>query len=162
MIPAQLARAQAGSVLRNLLLAVSQDAQKWLALQEVVHSFFGYELGSPSGAAEILARYRHSAQSPFYDLSSAASGFLQVLLVYAALLHKEASLVLIDEPDAHLHILLQDRMYRKLCEYTRQNRSQLIIATHSERLINAADQDNLRLLADELKKVNNKKLKDSL
>ena len=53
-------------------------------------------------------------------------------------------------------------MYRKLCEYTRQNRSQLIIATHSERLINAADQDNLRLLAGELKKVNKRKLKDTL
>lgn len=162
VIPAQLARAQAGSVLRNLLLAISQETQKWQALQEVVHSFFDYELGHPSGAAEILARYRHSAQSPFYDLSSAASGFLQVLLVYAAVLYKEASIVLIDEPDAHLHILLQDKMYRKLCEYTRQNRSQLIIATHSERLINAAGQDNLRLLANELKKVNNKKLKDSL
>ena len=162
VIPAQLARAQAGSVLRNLLLAISQETQKWQALQEVVRSFFDYELGSPSGAAEILARYRHSAESPFYDLSSAASGFLQVLLVYAAILYKEASIVLIDEPDAHLHILLQDKMYRKLCEYTRQNRSQLIIATHSERLINAADQDNLRLLANELKKVNNKKLKDTL
>ena len=162
VIPAQLARAQAGSVLRNLLLAISQDPQKWQALQEVVRSFFDYELGSPSGAAEILARYRHSAESPFYDLSSAASGFLQVLLVYAAILYKEASIVLIDEPDAHLHILLQDKMYCKLCEYTRQNRSQLIIATHSERLINAADQDNLRLLANELKKVKNKKLKDTL
>lgn len=162
VIPAQLARAQAGSVLRNLLLAISQDTQKWKTLKKVVHSFFGYELGHPSGAAEILARYRHSAQSPFYDLSSAASGFLQVLLVYAALLHKESSIVLIDEPDAHLHILLQDRMYHKLREYIRQNKSQLIIATHSERLINAAAQDNLRLLTNELKKVNNKKMKDTL
>jgi len=163
VIPAQFARAQAGSVLRNLLLAVSQDAHKWQQLQEVVHSFFGYELDYPSGAAEILARYRHSAQSPSYDLSSAASGFLQVLLVHAALLYKEASIVLIDEPDAHLHILLQDRMYRSLHEYTRQNRSQLIIATHSERLINAADGENLRLLAGELRKGNDKKkLRDTL
>lgn len=167
VIPAQLARAQAGSVLRNLLLAISQDPQKWQALQEVVRSFFDYELGHPSGAAEILARYRHSAESPFYDLSSAASGFLQVLLVYAAILYKEASVVLIDEPDAHLHILLQDRMYRKLREYTRQNSSQLIIATHSERLINAADQDNLRLLDSsgklgEVKDKDKRKLKDAL
>lgn len=162
VISAQLARAQAGSVLRNLLFVISQDPRKWQALQEVVHSFFNYELGYPSGAAEILARYRHSAQSPFYDLSSAASGFLQVLLVYAAILYKEASIVLIDEPDAHLHILFQDKMYRKLCEYTRQNKSQLIIATHSERLINAADQDNLRLLAGELRKVTSKELKDTL
>ena len=158
VIPARLARAQAGSVLRNLLLAVSQDTPKWQTLQEVIHSFFGYELLAPSGGtAEIFASYRHSEQDTSYNLSNAASGFLQVLLVYAALLHKEASVVLIDEPDAHLHILLQDKMYRNLREHARQNRSQLIIATHSERLINAANEDNLRLLAGELRKVNNKK-----
>lgn len=163
VIPAQLARAQAGSVLRNLLLSVSQDAQKWQTLQEVVRSFFTYELDYPSGAAEILARYRHSEQSPSYDLSSAASGFLQVLLVHAALLYKEASVVLIDEPDAHLHILLQTKMYHNLREHARQNGSQLIIATHSERLIDAAEQDDLRLLAGELRKVNNqKRLPDTL
>ena len=157
VIPARLARAQAGSVLRNLLLAVSLDADKWQKLQQVVRSFFGYELLPPSGGAEIYVRYQHSAQGSWYDLSSAASGFLQVLLVYAALLYKEASVVLIDEPDAHLHILLQNKMYHNLREHARQNRSQLIIATHSERLIDAAEQDDLRLLANELRKVNNKK-----
>ncbi len=157
VIPARLARAQAGSVLRNLLLAVSRDAEKWQKLQEVIRSFFGYELDYPSGGAEILARYRHSEQSPSYDLSSAASGFLQVLLVHATLLHKEASVVLIDEPDAHLHILLQDKMYHNLREHARQNRYQLIIATHSERLIDAAEQGNLRLLAGELRKVSDKR-----
>ena len=163
VIPERLARAQAGSILRNLLLAISQDTQKWQTLQEVVHSFFRYELLFPSRAPGILASYRHSAQDTSYDLSSAASGFLQVLLVHAALLYKEASIVLIDEPDAHLHILLQDKMYRNLREHARQNRSQLIIATHSERLINAADEENLRLLAGKLRKVNHKrKLKDTL
>ena len=163
VIPERLARAQAGSILRNLLLAISQDTQKWQTLQEVVRSFFGYELSFPSKAPGIIASYRHSAQDISYDLSSAASGFLQVLLVHAALLHKEASVVLIDEPDAHLHILLQDKMYRNLCEHARQNRSQLIIATHSERLINAADHDNLRLLSGELRQVKDKRrLRDTL
>lgn len=164
VIPARLARAQAGSVLRNMLLAVSQDVEKWQTLQKIIHSFFGYELLAPSGGtAEIFASYRHSEQDTSYNLSSAASGFLQVLLVYTALLHKEASVVLIDEPDAHLHILLQDKMYYSLRQLARQNRSQLILATHSERLINAADQDNLRLLAGELRKVKDKrKLPDTL
>lgn len=136
VIPARLARAQAGSVLRNLLFVVSQDAQKWQKLQEVVKSFFGYELLIPSAGAEIYARYRHSEQGQTYDLSSAASGFLQVLLVYSALLARESSVLLIDEPDAHLHILLQDKIYRDLRDFARQSGSQLIIATHSERLIN--------------------------
>ena len=157
VIPARLARAQAGSVLRNLLLAVSLDADKWQKLQQVIRSFFGYELLPPSSGAEIYVRYQHSAQGSWYDLSSAASGFLQVLLVYAALLYKEASVVLIDEPDAHLHILLQEKMYRDLCEHARQSSSQLVIATHSERLIDAADKENLRLLAGELRKVNDKR-----
>ena len=148
VIPARLARLQAGSVLRNLLLAVSRDAQKWQKLQEVVGSFFGYELLPPSGGAEILARYRHSAQDTYYDLSSAASGFLQILVVYASLLHKDSSVLLIDEPDAHLHILLQDKIYRDLRDYARWSGSQLIIATHSERLINAVDLRHLCVLLD--------------
>ena len=39
-----------------------------------------------------------------------ASGFLQVLFVYAALLYKKSAIFLIDEPDTHLHILLRGKM----------------------------------------------------
>ena len=157
---AYFARAQAGRMLRNLLLAVSEDEQKWTKLQDVILNFFGYKLDLPSGGAQIYARYRHSVESPSYDLSSAASGFLQVLLIFATLLVKEkARVLLIDEPDAHLHLLLQDKMYRDLYDFSQKTRSQLIIATHSERLINAAadkDRNSLRLLAGNLKKVANK------
>ena len=154
---AYFARAQAGSILRNLLLAVSQDKQKWTKLQNVIQDFFGYKLDPPSGGAQIHARYRHSVEGQSYDLSSAASGFLQVLMIYAALLAKEESRVfLIDEPDAHLHLLLQDKIYRDLYDFSQKTRSQLIIATHSEQLINAVantDIKNLRLLANDLKEV---------
>ena len=165
--PAYFARAQAGSILRNLLLAVSQDRQKWTKLQNVIQDFFGYKLDPPSGGAQIHARYRHSVEGQSYDLSSAASGFLQVLMIYAALLAKEESRVfLMDEPDAHLHLLLQDKMYRDLYDFAQKTCSQLIIATHSERLINAAVDANvnsLRLLAGHLKIVPDKrKLADTL
>ena len=146
VIPARLARMQAGNVLRNLLFEISRDREKWSKLQDIVKSFFGYELEIPSSGPEILARYRHSAQDLYYDLSSAASGFLQVLMVYAVLLSREASIVLIDEPDAHLHLLLQDKMYRNLCEYARKNKSQLIVSTHSESLIKVVDPLHLCVL----------------
>ena len=158
VVPARLAQSRAGSVLRNLLLRVSQNERKWLKLEEVVKSFFGYELEMPSlGAKKILARYRHYPQDVYYDLSSAASGFLQVLMVYAALLEREALVVLVDEPDAHLHILLQGKMYRQLCEYARENKSQLIISTHSESLIRTVEprylcvlqSDDSKMIADD-------------
>lgn len=146
VIPARLARAQAGSVLRNLLLHVSRDEKKWSKLQEIVGSFFGYELRIPTAGAEIFAGYRHSETDNYYDLSSAASGFLQVVMVYAALLSREASVILIDEPDAHLHVLLQDKMYRDLCEYARESNSQLIISTRSKTLINAVNPRHLYVM----------------
>ncbi len=155
VVPARLAGGRGGSVLRNLLLAVSQDIKKWEKLQKVVRSFFGYELSIPSAGAEILARYRHSEEDQLYELNSAASGFLQVLMVYASLLHEDVSVVLIDEPDAHLHILLQQKIYQDLREYALQKGSQLIIATHSEQIINAADKESLCVLTSigELRKV---------
>lgn len=160
VLPARLAQAQAGSILRNLLLVVSRDDDKWNKLKDVIRSYFGYELDHPSGAPEIYARYRHSPDGPSYDISSAASGFLQVLMVYAALFATDASVLLIDEPDAHLHILLQDRLYRDLRNYTQENGTQLIIATHSVRLIDSvADSDlgALRILSGNLREVPNKK-----
>ena len=154
VIPARLARMQAGSVLRNLLLAISRDQKRWSKLQEIVGDFFGYELTSPSGGAEVFARYRHFSNDVSYDMSSGASGFLQVLMVYAALLSAEASVVLIDEPDAHLHVLLQDKMYRSLYEHARNNGSQLIVSTHSESLINVVDPRHLCVMrSDGLKAV---------
>lgn len=154
VIPARLARAQAGNVLRNLLLDVSRDEKKWSRLQEIVGSFFGYELRIPTAGAEIFAGYRHSEKDKYYDLSSAASGFLQVVMVYAVLLSREASVILIDEPDAHLHVLSQDKMYRDLCKYARESNSQLIVSTRSTTLINAVDPRRLCVMStDGLKAV---------
>lgn len=137
-------------ILRNLLFAISQDVLKWEKLQEVVRSFFGYELSPPSATAKILARYQHKKHDQLYDMSSAASGFLQVLMTYASLFYDKVSVLLIDEPDAHLHILLQQKIYRDLREYARQHGIQLIIATHSEEIIEkAAKEEALHILTGE-------------
>ncbi len=157
VIPTRLARRQGGSILRNMLFHISQDSDKWDKLRSIVRSFFGFELDAPSGAAEIYVRYRHSMSDTFYELNSAASGFLQILMVHATLLFNESSVVLIDEPDAHLHILLQNKIYQGIQKHVRQNNAQLIIATHSQRLINTVQKDDLRVLGHELYKITDKR-----
>ena len=153
LISQRLAQAQGGRVLRNLLLAVSQDDGKWSSLQEEIRTCFGYELLLPSAGAQVLVQYRHHETSQSYELNSAASGFLQVLMVYAALLHKKASVVLVDEPDAHLHTLLQRKMYDSLTGIASKAKSQLIISTHSEQLIRNADAGDLRVLTESLRSI---------
>ena len=153
LIAQRLAQAQGGTVLRNLLFTVSQDDEKWSSLEEEIRTCFGYQLLRPSAGAQVSVWYRHRAKGQSYELSSAASGFLQVLMVYAALLHKEVSVVLVDEPDAHLHILLQRKMYDSLTRIASKSKSQLIISTHSEQLIRIADAADLRVLTDGLSRI---------
>lgn len=154
MIPARLARGQGGTVLRNLLLAVSSDAKRWHELTTVVSDLFGYELTFPSAGAEtIIAGYREENTMLSFDYSSGAGGFLQVVMLYAAIFQRGGSVVLIDEPDAHLHVFLQERLYRDLTERARREGWQLIVATHSERLIRSASVATLRLLAGGLRSV---------
>ena len=140
-----LAGADAGKVLRNLLWRVQENGH-WEDLSATIGSFFGYELMPPSSGPFILAQYRHSPRGAAYDLSSAAGGFLQVLLIYAAILGRPSSVYLMDEPDAHLHISLQNRLFRDLLRRARRDRFQMIVATHSECLVReAARASDLRL-----------------
>ncbi len=138
VVATRLAQGKGRMVLRNMVLAASRDDAKWSTLQNTVRSFFGFELSIPSGVDPITARYRHSATDHWYDLLNGAAGFLQTVLVQSALLHSNATLFLIDEPDAHLHALLKAKMYRLIREHCEENDCQVLIATHSGRLIEEA------------------------
>ena len=153
LIAARLARGQAGTVLRNLLLAVHRYADKWAKLNETISDLFGYELMPPSQGYIVRAEYRERPTALSLDVASGASGFLQIVMIYAALLLLDSSVVLIDEPDAHLHVFLQERLYRDLKNRSLRSQSQLIVATHSERVIEEARDGDLRWLAGELQHV---------
>ncbi|HYK90807.1 MAG TPA: AAA family ATPase, partial [Acidobacteriota bacterium] len=73
---------------------------------------------------------------------------------------------LIDEPDAHLHVILQDTIYSELRSVAAAQNSQLIIATHSEVIINSVEPSELCMLFDKPKiltsAVERERLADSL
>ena len=68
----------------------------------------------------------------------AGRGFQQLLLVLAYLYSHPGSVLLIDEPDAHLEILRQKQVYVLLKEIASRNKSQVILATHSEVILQEA------------------------
>lgn len=152
-IRVRLGRGQGGTILRSLLSAISRDETKWESLQESLQILFdNAELSKPSGADPIQVQYRHSPKKPWYGLINASSGFLQTVLVQSALLYSDAQLFLIDEPDAHLHVLLKESMYRMIMDHCVKNDCRALIATHSSRLIDAAaktGEQNLSLVTSE-------------
>ena len=105
-----------GEVVRNLLSEAHGDESAWSALQASIKKLFDYELLPPdTSGAHIRVEYRTSAIGRPLDIASAGSGFQQVLMLLAFLNTRENAVLLLDEPDAHLHVILQDAIYITSC-----------------------------------------------
>lgn len=145
-----LGSAKPGDVLRNLLVEAHNRGEAWQALSESISRLFAYTLSPPdSSGPSIIAEYRRGADGTTLDIASAGSGFQQVLMLLTFLYARPASILLIDEPDAHLHVILQDAIYGELQRVAVLQKSQLIMATHSEVIINAVDPSELCVLLDQ-------------
>jgi predicted ATPase len=145
-----LFQAKPGDVLRNLLMQASESSQSWALLSKSIQELFGFELHPPDGrGAFILAEFTARTGGPRLDIASAGSGFQQVLMLLTFLYTRPGTLLLLDEPDAHLHVILQDAIYGELRRVAVLQHSQLLIATHSEVLINAVEPRELIVLVDQ-------------
>ena len=148
-----------GDVLRNLLVEASRDEVAWGALQASIEKLFGYKLRPPdTRGAHIIADYTmpaSSGASPILDIASAGSGFQQVLMLLAFLNTRPGAVLLLDEPDAHLHVILQDAIYHELRTVAARQRSQLIVATHSEVVINAVEPRELYVMLNQPRAIAN-------
>jgi ABC-type transport system involved in cytochrome c biogenesis ATPase subunit len=141
-----LGQGKPGDVIRNLL-AEAHQSSAWSALQDSIQRLFNYEILPPdSSGADIIAEYRFQTDGPRLDIANAGSGFQQVLMLLTFLHARPGSTLLLDEPDAHLHVILQDAIYGELRSVAAQTSSQLIISTHSEVIINSVEPRELCML----------------
>jgi hypothetical protein len=142
-----LGQSRPGEVLRNLLMEALRSESAWRQLTDSIRRLFGYELLPPNGEGpEIVAEYSHTPGGARYDIANSGSGFQQVLMLLTFLLARPASVLLVDEPDAHLHVILQDVIYDELRSLAARQDSQLVIATHSEVIIDSVDPRELCML----------------
>lgn len=71
-------------------------------------------------------------------LETAATGLLQVIQIFAYLILFEPKIMLIDEPDAHLHPDKQERLIEALETAAAETDAQIILTTHSPHITRAA------------------------
>ena len=134
-IDALLGQGQTAQVLRNLCLLVFREApDDWERIKELMNRLFSVELGNPAEnpRGSIDLHYRQPDTKEPFDLSLAGRGLQQMLLVFAYLYSHPRSVLLVDEPDAHLEILRQKQVYVLLREIAARNQSQVVLVTHSE------------------------------
>ncbi len=139
-----LGQGRTAEVLRNLCFQVFLDQPEgWgNVLVPRMQQLFGATILEPqynSERGEITLRYKDTRMPNLeLDLASSGRGFQQTLLLTAYLLLHPKSVIMLDEPDAHLEILRQRQIYQAITETAVQQSSQLLIATHSEVVLNEA------------------------
>lgn len=146
-----LGQGQTAQVLRNLCLIVFKDSpQDWKRIQDLMLRLFEVRLDEPKetvrGAIEL--QYRQDRVKEPLDIVMAGRGFQQMLLIFSYLYSHKGSVLLVDEPDAHLEILRQKQVYVLLRDIAHDNGSQVVIVTHSEVILEEALDNNLTLLVD--------------
>ncbi len=141
-----LGEGQTAQVLRNICYQIYTAGQgnKWDELCARIKGLFGVELIAPEHIrerGEITMEYKEPSGISF-DLSCSGRGLQQTLLLLAYLYVHPKTVLLLDEPDAHLEVLRQRQIYQLLTEVAAERGSQIIAASHSEVVLNeAAEKD---------------------
>ena len=142
-----LGEGQTAQVLRNLCYQIyekSDGTSDWMELTDRLKMLFGIELIPPQyikERGEIKMSYKEQSGKQF-DISSSGRGLQQTLLLLAHLYANPNTVLLLDEPDAHLEVLRQRQTYQLITDIAEKKGSQIISASHSEVVLNeAADRD---------------------
>jgi ABC-type hemin transport system ATPase subunit len=143
-----IGQGQTAQVLRNLCQRVAwpdgnlsaPPSAAWHAMCDQIERLFGARLHLPEYVAErseIVMSYAEQGDIRL-DLAAAGRGLQQTLLMLAHLYSNPRTVLLLDEPDAHLEVLRQRQIYQVIADLARQLDSQIIAASHSEVVLNEA------------------------
>ena len=152
----RIGEGRTAEVLRNLCYIVCQNKpEQWKELTSQIDRLFGVQLNQPrywEERGEITMKYqqkhsRKKGKALELDLSSSGRGLQQTLLILVYMYANPGAVVLLDEPDAHLEILRQRQIYTCIKELAEKSNSQIMIASHSEVLLNEAGTGQDQIIA---------------
>ncbi len=129
------------SVLRNILWQVKIKGN-WSKFQEKIKEWFGIEMIIPqfdeNNDTYINIYYNQNGFK--HEILSAGQGLIQACIILGVFYGFKPPIMLMDEPDNHLHSHIQ----AKLIEFCQsQTQTQFIIATHSPIAIDAVNNNHI-------------------
>ncbi|ACF44978.1 ATP-dependent nuclease [Pelodictyon phaeoclathratiforme] len=152
----QVGKGQPGSVLRNLLLRVCPPPEKgvngqtkkgcsrsaeWQELAAIVERWFSVKLLEPKydSQKDVYIKVDYRQNDKEFDIIAGGSGFHQTLTLLAFLHGYNPTTILLDEPDAHLHVNLQREILDFFKQKSSERNTQFLIATHAEEFARGVD-----------------------
>lgn len=132
------AMGDSNSVFRNILLQLSKQDEKWNRFRsQLARMFPGYDL---------TVTFNHDVDEKIictvvkdgnvYPIDTCGTGVLQAIQIFAYINLFSPKLLLLDEPDSHLHPNNQKQLARELIMEA-ENGLSVIVSTHSKHLVEA-------------------------
>ena len=135
------ARGHGNAVLRNVLWQLNHDATRWTRFCEQLASVFpGYSVDlqhEPQTDELVHAFVTFSGHR--LPLGLAGAGLLQVVQIMAYMNLYAPALLLLDEPDSHIHPDKQRLLLAVVQDWAADNGTRVLIATHSRHLLDTME-----------------------
>lgn len=136
------ARGDSNNYLRNILYSISKQADRWESFLSSVKAVYG--------ATEISVEFDENrseyisvnvkTQSIEVPLDTIGTGLLQVIQIFAYIEYFSPRIVLLDEPDAHIHPTKQKYLAAELAKKTSENPElKIVFSTHSRYILDALE-----------------------
>lgn len=139
------AKGDSNTVFRNVINLLSQDTEKWeLFLSDLKVIFPEIEFSisaNPNVDGSIDVRFQLSPTDPMLPIDLAGTGVLQAIQIAAYVNYFKPALLLLDEPDSHLHPNNQRALATLLVSLSDRTETTILISTHSRHLMSALHED---------------------
>lgn len=142
LLSKQTAYGLVSQFMRNILNAIcNEDPDRFARIAKILKRWLSIQLLPVrfDASRDVELRSEYQEQGISLDIVSAGSGTHQLLQIAAFLFYREGRLLLLDEPDSHLHYTLQGQLLSLLRELSSELGVQIVLATHSPALITAAE-----------------------
>jgi predicted ATPase len=145
IVQSGIAQGDANLFLRNVLFRLSRNPQKLVAFHEIMQDIFpGFSTRTTFD--EDVNQYINAAVrlgNFWTPLEMAGTGCLQALQVAAYVILYQPKLLLLDEPDAHLHPGNQKKLVDLFFSLSQTAGTQIILASHSRHVFDAVSTNAL-------------------
>lgn len=140
------ARGDSNSVFRNILLLLKEKAGDWNDfLNEIQEIFPNYQIDVNFDKDKdefIMCTITKDNSYISYPIDSCGTGILQVIQILSYIYLFKPKVLLLDEPDSHLHPNNQRLLAQRLLVLSENTGTKIVIATHSKYLINELIDDS--------------------
>ncbi|WP_171941165.1 ATP-dependent nuclease [Herbaspirillum rubrisubalbicans] len=140
------AMGDSNGVFRNILFQLKADEQKWTRFQDQIRRIFpDYSLDvffDPESDESIQCIVIRNGVT--YPIDSCGTGVLQAIQIFSYIHLFQPKILLLDEPDSHLHPNNQKQLAKELIDSAEAGLN-VVISTHSRHLVEAL-WENARLV----------------